>query len=264
MKNSGNHFQWSQDNLNQLIWKTSADARMMRPLLKLYGKQGLTTNIIGHQVNSGPPLTVSTTQNLSPTTLSCDFKLDQTQYSDEDALHSAVAEAAYRVAAAEDAVILLGKDAEDFLGALGVTATNLSLQVGLLPSSQTVEQGILDSIIQGITDLGTKAKNRRLRNYVAVVSLDLYAEAFRNQETPSDAPIYEIRPLLMQDGFQYSQALPPKTGLLFSASGDPIKIAVPMDATVEADPELSGSVTLRVTQQIRLVVDVPEAVVALK
>src|SRR5262249_11904464 len=139
-----------------------------------------------------------------------------------------------------------------------------NLQVGLLPSSQTVGQGILDSILQGIKDLGTNAKNRRLRNYVVVVSLDLYQEAFRNRETPFDAPIYEIRPLLMQDGFQYSQALPPKTGLMFSASGDPIKIAVPMDATVEAVPELSGSVTLRVTQQVRLVVDVPEAVVALK
>ena len=92
MNSNGSNFNWNHDQLNQLVWKTSGDARMIRPLLKLQGKQGdFVQNVTGHRVNSGPPLTVSTTQNLPPVTLSCDFKLDETQYSDEDALNSAAA-----------------------------------------------------------------------------------------------------------------------------------------------------------------------------
>jgi uncharacterized linocin/CFP29 family protein len=226
---------------------------------------------VGHKVDpvvTGSPLTISTTQSLTPITLSCPFAIDKIHYQDEEALNALAIEAAYRVVAAEEAVLLLGKDARSFLEALNVETRPddaLDVQIGLHPDLKSkVDQSILASVLQGIANLGGNAKNRRLRNYVVIVSLDLYELAFKNRETPFDAPIYEILPLLVKDGFLYSQALPEKTGLLFSQSGQPIKIAVPIDAYVCADTEVSGRVTLRVEEQIRLVIDVPEAVVALQ
>jgi len=93
--------------------------------------------------------------------------------------------------------------------------------------------------------------------------LDLYQEAMKPRQNPFDAPIYEIRPLLIENGFRQSQALPPRTGVIFSLNGDGLKIAVPVDTSVEFVEEKKDAF-LQVVEQIRLVVDVPEAVVALK
>ena len=70
----------------------------------------------------GRLLSIPINQFLTPIILSCDITLQQEQFSDEDALNILAVEAAYRVAAAEDAVILLGKDAQGFIEKLGVKA----------------------------------------------------------------------------------------------------------------------------------------------
>jgi hypothetical protein len=135
MNNYGNGFNWNaerQDGLHKRIWEASKDIRVIRPLFKLYGKQGeYATNIIGHRVDPGPALSISINQNLTPVKLSCDFVVHQEQFKDEDTHHTLAVEGAYRVAAAEEAVMLLGKHACEFLKRLNVNAENLDQQTGL-------------------------------------------------------------------------------------------------------------------------------------
>lgn len=72
------------------------------------------------------PLSIPINKNLTPVKLSCDFILQQEQFVDTDALNTLVVEAAYPVALAEDAVILLGSKAQDIITGLGVNAHNLA------------------------------------------------------------------------------------------------------------------------------------------
>jgi uncharacterized linocin/CFP29 family protein len=268
-------FTWDQETLNNLVHDAASEIRVVRPLLKLYGKQGAyTTNIFGHQLKSsqhgkekekGAPLSIPINQCLTPVILSCDLTLQQEQFSDADALNTLALEAAYRVVAAEDAVILLGGEAQSFLERLSVKADReqLATQIRLLPpGAQPLgkDRSILDSIVGAVADL---ERSGRMGRYAAVVSLDLFQEAMKPRTSAVDAPIYEIRPLLIEGGFRHSQVLAPRTGVVFSLNGDALKIAVPVDTSVEFVEE-KKDVVLQVVEQIRLVIDVPEAVVELR
>jgi hypothetical protein len=85
-----------------------------------------------------------------------------------------------------------------------------------------------------------------------IVAPDLYQEAFAPRQNTLDAPIYEIRPLLKEGGFLYSQAAPEKTGVIFSLGGHTLDIAVPVDVMVELTDEEKGVALLRVVEQFRL------------
>ena len=93
------------------------------------------------------------------------------------------------------------------------------------------DRTILESIIGGIADL---EKSGRIGRYAAIVSLDLYQEAMKPRTNAMDAPIYEIRPLLVEGGFRHSQVLSSRTGVIFSLNGDHAKIKVPADTSVES------------------------------
>jgi len=96
------------------------------------------------------------------------------------------------------------------------------------------------------------------------VGLALYEESMRPRGGRAfSAEIYEIRMLLGENHFLYCPAAQERSGVIFSLSGDGIKIAVPVDTRVEFVEE-KQDVTLRVVEQIRLLVDVPKAVVALE
>lgn len=279
MNNTVSKFNWNQDSVNNLVHDAANEVRVVRPLLKLYGQQGAyTTNIVGHPIINGhqdkmSPLSIPTNQFLTPLILSCDICVHQEQFADADAINTLAVEAAYRVSAAEDAVILLGKDAGCFLDKLGVKANKeqLAAQVGLVPLKSRslttevaaflrIDRPILESIVGGIADL---EKAGRLGRYAAIVSLELYQEAMKPRTSAMDAPIYEIRPLLIDGGFRSSQVLTGRTGVIFSLNGDGLKIAVPVDTSIEFVEE-KKDVFLQVVEQIRLVIDVPEAVVALQ
>jgi uncharacterized linocin/CFP29 family protein len=272
MANGTSKFNWNQESVNNLVHDAANEIHVVRPLLKLYGKQGsYTTNIFGHQIKSSSEtnddfsLSIPINQCLTPIILSCDFTLQQEQFNDVDALNALATEAAYRVAIAEDAVILLGAGAGDFIQKLGVKADadQLAEQSGLFPCGSVgvdKNHSILESIVRGIADL---EKNGRIGKYAAIVSLDLYQEAMKPRTSAVDAPIYEIRPLLVEGGFRHSQVLTGRTGVIFSLNGDGLKIAVPVDTSVEFVEE-KKDVFLQVVEQIRLVIDVPETVVALR
>jgi uncharacterized linocin/CFP29 family protein len=181
------------------------------------------------------------------------------------------------VAQAEDAVILRGADAKTFLDTLNVQADEeqLSRQPRLLPetaqdvnwqqsrqsSNTPLQNYITESILHGIRKL---QKNGRYSKYAAIVGLELYEESMRPRGGRAfSAEIYEIRVLLGENHFLHCPALEPRQGVIFSLVGDGIKIAVPVDARVELVEE-KKDVTLQVVEQIRLLVDVPAAMVALQ
>src|SRR5262245_10973385 len=132
MPYNGNNFHWDQsrwDSINQLVHDASKEMRLIRPLLKLYGTQGdYVGRLPGHSLNEPDPfrrrpLSIESYQNVRPVKISCEFTLSKEQFYDEDAVHALAIEAAYRVAQAEDAVILRGRDAnvDNFLDKLDVT-----------------------------------------------------------------------------------------------------------------------------------------------
>ena len=270
MNNNASKFNWNQDSVNNLVHDAAIEVRVVRPLLKLYGKQGAyTTNIFGHQLHDKDPcvpLSIPINQNLTPVILSCDFTVHQQQFSDEDVLNTLAIEAAYRVAAAEDAITLLGGEAAyPVIERLGVKADKeqLKVQPGLLQKAAKElekDRTILDGIVTGIADL---EKNGRFGRYAAVVSLELYQEAMKPRTNAMDAPIYEIRALLIENGFRQSQMLPGRRGVIFSLNGDGIKFAVPVDTSLEFVEE-KKDVYFQVVEQIRLVLDVPDTVVTLR
>ena len=274
MHSNGNNFNWNparSDSVNQIVHDVSKDMRRIRPLMDPpYGQwKDYVGSIPGHKLNPvilGSPLSIEPNQNLSPVKIWCEFRLREEQFDDEDTVNTLAVEAAYRVAQAEDAVILLGAQAEAFLAGLNVQREQLDKQEGLfqanpppLDEPRDRPQYITESIIQGIKELQRKGRYDR---YAAIVDLELYEEAIRPRQRAFDAQIYEIRLLLGEDRFLYCPAAPRRSGVIFSLSGDGIKLAVPLDAMVQMVEE-KRDVTLRVVEQIRLLVDVPEAVVAL-
>lgn len=287
MPYNGDGFHWDQgrwNSINQLVHDASKEMRLIRPLLKLYGPQGdYVRTIAGHQVNPGfpapsersvqprQPLSVDVNQNVVPVKIWCEFQLRQEQFYDEDTAMSLAIEAAYRVAQAEDAVILRGGGARAFLQSLNVHAdiAQLESQQCLLRDrppdvqrpphepNQPMPNYITESILQGIRDL---QRNGRYSRYAAIVGLELYEESMRPRGGRAfSAEIYELRVLLGENRFLHCPALSDRSGVIFSLSGDAIKIAVPVDARVEVVEE-NRDVTLQVVEQIRLLVDVPQAV----
>jgi len=262
---NNNHFDWSPDRwqrINTLVHDEAARIRVARRVLPLFGSSnGFVDNVVGHQVNPGPPLSIRPGQGLVPVEVAVDFQLSPEQFGDEQAAMALATRAAYQVALAEDAVILNGARASGLLDRLHVTERNLDAQVGLVGSEQgTVEAPILVSVLEGIKELRTRNHHGE---YCVIVSPDLYQEAFRPRTNTMDAPIYEIRPLLKEGGFLYSPAAPERTGVVFSLGGHTIDMAVSVDAMVELTDEERGLAFLRVVEQFRLRVNDPSAAVAL-
>ncbi len=93
----------------------------------------------------------------------------------------------------------------------------------------------------------------------------LYREAYTNQNTPLDAPINQIQPLLADSGFLFSEAASGKKGVIFSLARATINLAVPMDSYVERlTDDDKGQPRFRVAEQVRLVIDDRGAREALK
>jgi len=255
MRNGNNNFNWSQDRwqgINKVVHDESAKIRL-RDVFPLWGNSGgYVDSAVGHEVTltPGQPLKIKAGQNLVPVELSVEFQLSPEQFHDEQVAEALATRAAYILALAEDAVLLQGNSSRRFLTSLNVVERNLDEQHGLFNENQPqVERPILESILEGIKRLRTRNHHGE---YCVIVSPDLYQEAFAPRQNTLDAPIYEIRPLLREGGFLYSQAAPEKTGVIFSLGGHTLDIAVPVDVMVELTDEEKGVALLRVVEQFRL------------
>src|SRR5262245_4985700 len=252
MAQGNNHFSWSDASwtmINQLIHDEGAHLRKARRdegsklpaadsgrIFALFGPQegnfldhvrGYTVTEVPNRTNGRKQLSISAGQNLVPAKIWVNFELSPEQYNDENTAAALATKAAYKLALAEDFVILLGDAAETILDKLNVTHQYLSAQPALFRDRRVVKKPILESIVEGIERL--REKNHHVE-YCAIVSPDLYREAFAPRQSTIDAPIYEIRPLLKENGFTYSPALPDNSGVVFSLGGRTIDMAVPVDA----------------------------------
>ena len=169
--------------------------------------------------------------------------------------------AAYKLALIEDFILLLGIRAEPRLREMNVFARNLDRQTGLFADNPTpISRSILESVLEGIRLL--RERNHH-GEYCAIVAPDLYQRAFQPRTNAMDAPIYEIRPLLREGGFQYSPAAPEGTGVIFSLGGSTVDLAVLVDMMAELTDEENGIVFLRTVEQFRQRINDPTAIVAL-
>src|SRR6266536_4308402 len=266
MKNGNNRFNWSPDRwqrINTIVHDEAAKIRVARRVLPLFGNSGdYVDSVVGHQVDIGPPLRIQAGQTLVPMEASIEFQLSPEQFNDEQVASALAIRGAYVLALAEDAVLLRGASASTFLADLHVLERNLGKQAGLLDGNPpAVENPILESILGAIKTLRTRNHHGE---YCVIVAPDLYQKAFAPRQHTMDAPIYEIRPLLKEGGFLYSQAVPENTGVIFSLGGQSVDLTVPVDAMVELTDEEKGIALLRVVEQFRLRLNDPTAAVALK
>jgi hypothetical protein len=241
--------------------------RVVRRALPPVIGQGYVDSVPGHRVNRGPTLSVRPNQHLQPLQISRQFFLHKEQANNSGALNALISFAAADIAQAEDAVLLLGAEAAPFLNKLNIKLDNpeeLEKQEGLFHSKHPkVAQPILQSILDGIKTLRERGQSG---DYYVIVSSDLYEEAHTNRHTPLDAPIYQIQPLLAAQGFLFSETVPLKTGVIFSLSRNTISLSVPMDTFVDTSlpNDNEGRPRFAVAEQIRLVIDDPEARAELK
>lgn len=256
----------TQDQMNTLARDYATKLRVARQALPTVIGQGYVDSVPGHRVLRGSTMSVQPNQHLQPLQISRHFSLHSEQSNDPGAMQTLIAFAAADIAQAEDAVILLGSKAGAFLDKLHIKhqPAEVEKQEGLFHSDQKkVSQPILDSILDGIKQLREKAQSG---DYYVIVSPDLYEEAYKNRQTAMDAPIYQIQPLLANQGFLFSEAAPSKSGVIFSLARGTIRLSIPMDTYVDTSlpDDDEGRPRFRVAEQLRLVIDDPDARVPLK
>src|SRR5262245_61505388 len=220
MAQGNNQFSWNNDRramINQLIHDEGAHLRKARRdegqkmpavnsgrIFSLFGPQdgdflgtvkGYTVEEVQIKNGGGKRLSIPAGQDLVPAKIWVNFQLSQEQYDDDNMLAALATKAAYKLALAEDYVILLGSQAGSFLDDLDVSYENLGTQPALFRDRRVVSKPILESIVEGIERL--RGKNHH-GEYCAIVSPDLNREAFAPRQSTLDAPIYEIRPLLKE------------------------------------------------------------------
>jgi len=257
----------SSDQMTALAQSQANKLRVARRALSPVIGQGYVASVPGHRVTKDKTLSVKPNQNLQPLQLSRQFFLHKEQANDSNTVNALITFAAADIAQAEDAVVMLGAEADALLQKLNIKMDNpdeLKQQVGLFSKGHAkVKDPILESVLGGINTLQGRGQ---IGDYYVIVSIDLYKEAYTNRVAPLDAPVYQIQPLLAANGFLYSEIVPLKTGVIFSLARNTISLAVPMDTFVDASlpNDSEGRPRFAVAEQIRLVIDDPEAIAELK
>jgi uncharacterized linocin/CFP29 family protein len=260
-----------QDEMTALARAQADKLRVVRRAIKPVIGHEYVDSVPGHEVSQGsqPPweMSVRPNQHLQPLQISRHFMLYREQSSDFETLKSLITNCAADIALAEDAVILLGAAASNLLNnTLHVTFEDAELraQKRLWRGPNNVQQAILNSILQARTTLQTYSQ---YGEYYVIVSPALYEEAYKPlTSATTDAPIYQILPLLAKDGFLYSDALgPEKRGVMFSLARGTISLSVPMDIWVDSSlpNDGEGRPRYKVGEQFLLVIDNANAVVDL-
>jgi uncharacterized linocin/CFP29 family protein len=240
---------WALDDANSV--------RMIRRVIPPFGEPGAyVPNVVDNKITIGSPLSIQPGKTLVPLELSVAFLLEQEQRDDDQVVRTLTTRAAYLLGLGEDASLARGRDAATILAELNVESRGLEEQEGLFEvEPPQVARPILDSILAAIQELRNENHHGP---YSAIVSPSLWSQAYKPRKNTADAPIYEIRPLLREDGFLCSSALlkrakaDQEAGVVISTGGLSMALTVPMDAHVELSEERKGQVFMRVVQQLRL------------
>jgi uncharacterized linocin/CFP29 family protein len=267
MANGNNKCKWAPERwqrINTLVHDEAARIRIARRVLTLFGNSnGYVDTIVGHQVSAETPLSILAGQSLVPVELAVDFQLFPEQFNDEQTAMALATRAAYLVALAEDAVVLGGSGAKDFLDQLHVTHRNLDRQTGLFGTSQVPvgDTSILESILEGIKDLRTKNHHGE---YCAIVSPDLYQRKLSNPgRVRSMHPSMRSVRCSRKEASSIAPRLRRGPASSSPWAATPIDMAIPLDAVVEPTDEEKGKAFFRVVEQFTLRVNDPTAAVAL-
>jgi uncharacterized linocin/CFP29 family protein len=255
------------NDIKNKVREEAGRLRKVRSLLPLFGDQTTDPDaLFDYRTNpidrARPMISIDPSrQRLVSAELRAEFRLAPEQYSDVGVAMALVSRAASRIGAAEDALLLHGEDAGPALAVLNVAHRNLDKQESrLFPAGlKPVNGPILDLIVNAI---GALQMNGHYGGYGVIVAPNLYQQAFKAENARSDAPIHQIRPLLVEDGFRYSNAAPPGTGVVVSLGGDVINVAAPRDASCGFIREDNGAI-LCVAERIRLLVNDPTAIAPL-
>lgn len=274
-----NYWELDSEQLRKTGWTTiwndiknkirdeAARMRKVRSLLPLFGDQSTNPDaIVDYRQNridaDNPMMSIDPSrQRLVSAELKAEFRVAAEQYGDPGVAMALVARAACKIGAAEDALLLHGSDAGPALAAMNVAHRNVDKQESRLFAAglKPVNGSILDLVVNAISVLQMKGHHGE---YAAIVAPNLYHQAFKPETGLSDAPIHQIRPLLVEDGFRYSNAAPAGTGVVFSLGGDVISVTAPRDASCGFIREDNGAI-LCVAERVRLLVNDPTAIAPL-
>jgi len=219
---------------------------------------------------AGQAIVIGAQPNLVTAEVNSDLKVRFDQHNNIEIARILVTQAARELALGAEFLILYGDQAENELNnrgiAIDVTFGNLnqldasSRLVQQINPPVVVGQPILDSIVQAIA---TAQGDGQFGPYFVVVGRDLYQEAYAPRGAAFDAPIYEIRPLLTENGFHVSNALPPDQGVLVSRGGASIFLACPRPPHL-AWVDQQRDFNLRLIERSRVLVNDTNAVVQLQ
>jgi len=216
------------------------------------------------KVHLGPPLSIRPSQKLAPVKISSEFMLAQQQFSDDSLAARLALRPASDLAFAEDAILLHGSRAEAVLKQMNIRDENgtLAEQEGLfkeIPKPIADTKSIMDSIREGLEQL---QNNQQHGPYCVIVSPDLHREAITPSGTGTTPRIAPVLPELRESGFRFSEAAPPRTGVIFSLGGAAVDMMILWDAHVECR-KVEGDATFAVVQQFCLRINDERAVVTL-
>jgi hypothetical protein len=253
--------------LTTLAQNQAAPLQLLRQALNPTPTNTYVDSVLGHRVEKGHCLSVRPNQHLQPILLARRICLFKEQWNDSSALEKLVQFGAADLANASEAIIMLGSKAERFLKRLNIDLdrpSELEEQEGLFADEQEVTKPILDSTLEAIQTMFNNGQGQS-QSFIVAVSPDLYREAYTNKHSPMDAPIYQIQPLLADKGFLFSEALGTKRGVIFSLARGSISLNIPLDISVERlTDDDRGQPRFRVVEQMRLVIDDPDARATLK
>ena len=252
------------DDIKTVVSAEAEAARKVRPALPPFGEPfSDPDNIFDYSIDDAAVISIPSRQRLVSAELSRPLQIRPDQHGNAGVAKALATRAAHQLGVAEDAALLLGAGARDFLRDLNVAEENLDQQSSRLiqENQDPIDRPILDSILEAIQNLRNRGE---FGGYRAIVAPDLYRQAFQPQQNLLDAPIHQIRAELVEDGFHYSQAAPEGTGAVISLGGGTLYITVPVDPTVSWSGEVNRNIVLNIVERFRLLVNIEAAVEPLR
>jgi hypothetical protein len=278
-------------NIKQAVHERAKASRVIRPTLPIFGDQTLDPTSIPLYTFDPKSLKIQSSEKLASVRISRNFDIDSYGYHNEGVGAFSAERATEVLSAAEDALLIHGKDASARLKSLGVLIegssdfdkSTLRQQKGLFdpdPSTITKGNSLYDTIVLGMTKLQDIYPNS---TYCVVVSSELWGEAVKLLDSTGTTLRSIIEELLRPSGsswgtggessdhrlFRSSRALDGRTGIIFVCRQDAamgnfggvIDVAVPSEAAL-AWVGQNGNITLSVEANVALRLNDPKAVIS--
>jgi len=169
---------WAQDTwrvVDRTVGETIRDSAVLRNVVPAGPVMDGKDTVPFPVEDENDPGRIVPGQTLVPVILNSEFRIEPEQNRDEGTIVRLAANAAERLARAEDAVILFGENARPLLAARNVDARNLDEKEGLLPN-RAGPQVAANQVRQGVdTAIEWLAQNGAGDRYRSVLSTSLFS-----------------------------------------------------------------------------------------